>query len=318
MPLASGSSGQPDLWSLGISGDLPIILVRISDIDQLNVAREALQAVEYWRMKRLAVDLVILNERATSYVQDLQIALETLVRASQSRPQIGEERPPGHIFMLRADLISPEARALLASVARVVLVGERGSLADQLERALEARPSPRAVARRAAPASELQVSRPAPGVEYFNGLGGFAEGGREYVTILGPGQSTPAPVDQRDRQSRLRLPGVRGGRRLRLVGEQPRASADAVVQRPGDRPARPGLLPQGRGDRGMSGARRRCRSGTRPATYVARHGWGYSRFEHTSHGIAAELLEYVAARRSDKDLAADAAQRSRAAPGGCP
>ena len=80
------------LWALGISGDLPIILVRISDIDQLGSSREALQAVEYWRMKRLAVDLVILNERASSYVQDLQIALETLVRASQSRPQIGEER----------------------------------------------------------------------------------------------------------------------------------------------------------------------------------------------------------------------------------
>jgi len=62
---------------MGISGDLPIILVRISDIDQLSVAREALQAVEYWRMKRLAVDLVIINELASSYVQDLQIALET-------------------------------------------------------------------------------------------------------------------------------------------------------------------------------------------------------------------------------------------------
>jgi len=57
------------------------------------------------------------------------------VRASQSRPQIGDERPPGHTFMLRADLISPEARALLGAVARVVLVGDRGRLVDQLERA---------------------------------------------------------------------------------------------------------------------------------------------------------------------------------------
>ena len=62
--IKDGSGGQPGLWPLGISGDLPIILVRISGVDQLDVAREALQAVEYWRMKRLAVDLVILNERA--------------------------------------------------------------------------------------------------------------------------------------------------------------------------------------------------------------------------------------------------------------
>ena len=79
----------------GISGDLPIVLLRISDTENLDVARELLQAHEYWRMKRLAVDLVILNERASSYVQDLQIALETLVRTSQSRPQLGEERTAG-------------------------------------------------------------------------------------------------------------------------------------------------------------------------------------------------------------------------------
>ena len=116
-----GSGGQPCLWPLGISGDLPIILVAISGVDQLDVAREALQAVEYWRMKRLAVDLVILNERASSYIEELQNALENLVRASQSRPQIGDERPPGHTFMLRADLIALRVRALLKSVARVVL-----------------------------------------------------------------------------------------------------------------------------------------------------------------------------------------------------
>ena len=99
--IESGSGGQPGLWGMGISGDLPIILVRISEIDQLDVAREALQAVEYWWMKRLAVDLVILNERAPSYVQDLQIALETLVRASQSRPQIGESGRRAHLHAAR-------------------------------------------------------------------------------------------------------------------------------------------------------------------------------------------------------------------------
>jgi len=291
--IGSGSGAQPDLWSLGISGDLPIMLVRISDIDQLDIARQALQAVEYWRMKRLAVDLVILNERDPSYVQDLQIALETLVRASQSRPQTGEERPPGHIFMLRADLISAEARALLASVARVVLVGERGSLADQLERVLETRPSPRAAARRAAPASELQVLRPAPGIEYFNGLGGFAEGGREYVTILGPGRSTPAPWI-----NVIANPGfgfqvsAEGGGYAWSVNSREHQltpwSNDPVTDRPGQafylRDEETGNV--------WSPTALPIRDET--AAYVARHGWGYSRFDHTSHGVAGELLEYVA------------------------
>jgi cyclic beta-1,2-glucan synthetase len=291
--IGSGSGPQPDLWSLGISGDLPIVLVRISDIDQLDLAREALQAVEYWRMKRLAVDLIIFNERDASYVQDLQSALETLVRASQSRPQIGDERPPGHIFILRADLISPETRALLGSVARVVLVGERGSLANQLERAPEARPSPRAVARRAAPASELQVLRPAPGVEYFNGLGGFAEGGREYVTILGPGQSTPAPWI-----NVIANPGfgfqvsAEGGGYAWSVNSREHQLTPWSNDPVNDRPGQAFYLGDEETRNVWSPTALPIRDET--AAYVARHGWGYSRFEHTSHGIAGELLEYAA------------------------
>ena len=134
-----GGGGQPGLWPQGISGDLPIVLLRIADTENLDIARQLLQAHEYWRMKQLAVDLVILNERASSYVQDLQIALETLVRTSQSRPQVGEGGARGRVFVLRADLISAETRALLASVARVVLVGQRGRLADQLDRVPEAK-----------------------------------------------------------------------------------------------------------------------------------------------------------------------------------
>ncbi len=84
-----GGGGPAALWAQGISGDLPIVLVRIDNIEDIAIVRQLLRAHEYWRMKQLAVDLVILNERASSYVQDLQIALETLVRTSQSRPQIG-------------------------------------------------------------------------------------------------------------------------------------------------------------------------------------------------------------------------------------
>ena len=146
-PSVRGAGAQSGLWPLGISGDLPIVLLRIADTENLDVARQLLQAHEYWRMKQFAVDLVILNERASSYVQDLQIALETLVRTSQSRPQVGVEGPPGRVFVLRADLISAETRALLASVARAVLVGQRGRLSDQLDRVpdrrIPARPRPK-------------------------------------------------------------------------------------------------------------------------------------------------------------------------------
>ena len=71
------------------------VLLRISDVEHLDVARQLLRAHEYLRMKQFAFDLVILNERASSYVQDLQIGLETLVRQSQSLPQVGVATAPG-------------------------------------------------------------------------------------------------------------------------------------------------------------------------------------------------------------------------------
>lgn len=288
----TGSGGQPTLWSLGISGDLPIMLVRISDMSELGLVRETLQAVEYLRMKRLTVDLVIVNERASSYVQDLQIALESMVRANQSRPQIGDERPPGHIFMLRSDLVDADARALLGSIARIVLVGERGRLVDQLEGAPEARPMTRLVRPQPAQPSELQIARRAPDVEYFNGMGGFSDKGREYTVILGAGQSTPAPWINvvANEQFGFHVSAEGGGYAWSVNSREHQLtpwSNDPVTDRPGQCFY---LRDDETGDIWSPTALPIREDG---ATYVARHGWGYSRFEHTSHGIGAELIEYV-------------------------
>ncbi len=290
--IASGSGGQPELWPLGISGDLPIMLVRISDPDHLDLVREALQALEYWRIKRFAADLVILNERPTSYVQDLHVAIETLVRASQSRRPLGEEQPPGHIFILRADLATPEAVSLLASVARVVLVADRGRLVDQLERAPEAAPSPRVTPAHARAISELQVSRPPPGVEYFNGLGGFAEEGREYLTILGPGQSTPAPwINVVANPNFGFQASAEGGGYVWSVNSREHQitpwSNDPVADQPGQ------ALYLRDEETGELWSPTALPIRDEAATYEARHGWGYSRFTHASHGVRSDLVEYV-------------------------
>jgi len=286
-----GAGGQPGLWGQGISGDLPILLLRIADAENLDIAHQLLQAHEYWRMKQLAIDLVIVNERASSYVQDLQIALETLVRTSRSRPQIGVDGPSGRVFILRADLISPETRLLLASVARVVLVGQRGSLADQLDRTPEGKPpasSPmRVLANREQPAAPSL-----PNLEFFNGLGGFADTGREYVTILGPGQSTPAPwINVVTNPAFGFQVGTEGGGYTWSIGSRENQltpwSNDPVTDRPGEAFY---LRDEETGDLWCPTA---LPIRDEMATYVARHGRGYSRFEHAAHGIAADLVQYV-------------------------
>ena len=177
----------------GHSGDLPIVLLRIADIENVDIVRELLQAHEYWRMKQLAVDLAILNDRQSSYIQELQIAIETLSRANQSSALPGTEHRPGRVFLLRSDLIAAEAKSLLSSIARVVLVAQRGTLFEQLERVLEPAEPSKATPRSVSDRLTAPGRAGAPDLEFFNGLGGFARNGGEYVTVLGPGQSTPAP-----------------------------------------------------------------------------------------------------------------------------
>jgi cyclic beta-1,2-glucan synthetase len=286
-----GSGAQRGLWGQGISGDLPILLLRIRDSADLDVARQVLLAHEYFRLKQLAVDLVILNEHAASYSQDLQIALEALVRMQPRTPPVAGAAAQGSVFLLRADLVPAETAALLASAARVVLSAERSSLSEQLQVKVPSLPH----APPPPPAGDPgAVIPPVPPLEFFNGYGGFAEQGQEYVVVLRPGQSTPAPWINVVANPRFGfLVAAEGGgytwSRNSRENQLTPWSNDPVTNRSGEafylRDAdtqdlwSPTAFP-----------RRDAR-----ATYVVRHGRGTSRFDRVAHGIASSLVQYVPA-----------------------
>ncbi len=291
-----GLAGQPVLWAQGISGDRPIVLVRIDEVEDAAVVRELLRAREYWRLKGLVVDLVILNERGASYVQDLQVALETLVRTSRSTTHLGTEHDQGGIFVLRSDLISAETRALLLAVARVVLLSRRGGLADQLNRVQTPRgvlpPAKRRPATDAGPRETPPPVAALAALQFFNGLGGFSPNGREYVTVLGPGQSTPAPwINVVSNPSFGFQVAVEGGGYTWSQNSRDNQltpwSNDPVSDRPGE------VLYIRDLDSGDLWTPTALPIRHETAPYVVRHGRGYSRFEVVANGIALELLQYV-------------------------
>ena len=191
--LARNTRGASALWRYGISGDLPIVLVRIDAAEDQGIVRQLLRAHEYWRMKQLAVDLVILNEQAPSYGQDLHAALEAQVRTSQSRLGDDGHEPDGRVFILRADLITAEDRSLLQATARAVLLSHRGTLAEQVVRQPRSEAASVPLPRQLPAVQLLDAPPPRPAIEFYNGLGGFTADGREYVIILGERQWTPAP-----------------------------------------------------------------------------------------------------------------------------
>jgi cyclic beta-1,2-glucan synthetase len=288
--IARGAGPQSGLWPLAISGDLPIVLVRIDDIEDMPQVRQLLRAHEYWRMKRLAVDLVIVNERAASYVQDLQIAIDTAVRSSQSHLRSDTELAQGAVFALRADLMSVGARALLHSVARVALVARRGLIAEQLA-LVPATPPPAPVPqRRHTPALPEHV-KPPQDLEFFNGLGGFDDHGREYAVVLEQGATTPAPwINVIANPAFGFQVSAEGSGFTWAVNSRENQltpwSNDPVVDPVGEVLY---VRDEVTGDLWTA-----CAAPMRDqGNYVARHGHGFSRFEHQAHGIALELLQYV-------------------------
>jgi cellobiose phosphorylase len=190
--LSANTLGQSNLWGYGVSGDLPIALVRITDADALPLVRQLLLAQEYWRVKGLHADVVILNEHPVEYLDATQDYLTTLVQESRWARWNNQ---PGGMHLLRSDGMAEADRRLLGAVARVVLTGDLGDLSTQMNRpAPWLSPEDEVRAQDAlAPAAPAIDPVPVPSLVMQNGLGGFTPDGREYVVVLEGERETPLP-----------------------------------------------------------------------------------------------------------------------------
>jgi cellobiose phosphorylase len=127
--LASNRKGQHGLWGFGISGDYPILLVRLKSEEQTTLVRDVLRAHAYWRRRGIKVDIVIRVDKETGYGQELQGELYRLMIRMGSDPYLNQR---GGIYLLSSDQMAAEDRVLLEAAARVVLDGSRGTLAAQV------------------------------------------------------------------------------------------------------------------------------------------------------------------------------------------
>jgi len=183
--LAANRQGQAGLWRYGISGDNPILLVRVASSNDLPLVRHLLLAHSYWHMKQFAVDLVILCEEPASYAEDLFHQMQEAVRSSHSSALADK---PGGVFVRKASQMPEEDQILFQAAARVVLEGRRGSLSAQLaelvDRTTPTVPLPELFTRKQRQRKTKGTSEPGvtlpPGLLFANGFGGFTPDGREY------------------------------------------------------------------------------------------------------------------------------------------
>ena len=189
--LIQNRRGQSGLWGYSISGDLPIILLKVSDAANIDLVRQLVQAHAYWRMRGLSADLVIWNEERAGYRQNLHDHIMGMISSGIEASVIDR---PGGIFVRSSEHISSEDSILFQSVARAVITDTQGSLAEQLEYRSQVRPrQPRLVPSRPYMADAVADQPLRDDLILSNGLGGFTPDGREYVMTLAPGQATPAP-----------------------------------------------------------------------------------------------------------------------------
>ncbi|MBS0350330.1 MAG: cyclic beta 1-2 glucan synthetase [Proteobacteria bacterium] len=285
--VAQNRYGQSKLWGYSISGDLPIVLLRIEEVENIDLARQMIQAQAYWRRKGLRVDLVILNEERSGYRQNLQEQLITLVNA-----QVGSQYM-GSIFVRIAEQMPMEDRILFQSIARVVITDRDGPLKNQLyRRQVNALKTP-LLKKHKIPRYGLSEKIELPkNLLFFNGLGGFNAEGQEYWIHLKTAMVTPAPwcnvlanphFGSLVSESGQGYTWYENSHEFRLTpwNNDPVQDAGGEAFYIRDEQTAeywsPTPLPcRGSGD------------------YLIRHGFGYSIFEHRQSGIYSELRMYVA------------------------
>ncbi len=290
--------GQSGLWGFGISGDLPIVLLEVSDAGQMHLVQQLAQAHAYWRAYGIRCALVIVSSAAGERQPAL---LDQVGEALAAAPADDGHDPAAGTFQLDNRHLDDGDRMLLQSVARVAISAGAGTLAGQLDRhraradaaAMAGNSgSGTALAAAGSEGAQLPAQPPAEILLAGNGLGGFTAEGREYVITTSTWQRTPAPwVNVLANPDFGTLVSESGSAttwsenahefRLTPWSNDPvtDASTEALYIRDdaNGRLWSPTLLPAG---------------GEGP--YVTRHGFGYSCFDHAGDGIESQLRMYVA------------------------
>lgn len=298
--------GQSGLWSYSISGDLPIVLVQIESLDNIELVKQLIQAHAYWRLKGLMVDLVIWNEDHGGYRQTLQNQILGLIAPTIS---VDMKEQPGGVFIRSADQISNEDRILFQTVARLIISDKYGTLEEQLSRRSKVKATiPYFTPTKFHPSVSTSVVIPKE-LQFFNGIGGFTNNGKEYVIVIKQNQTTPAPwinilanpnfgcIVSESGQS---YTWIDNAHEFRLTPWNNDPVSDLAGETFYIRDEESGKFWSPTPLQAI---------GTTP--YVTKHGFGYSNFEHSEDGIDTNLTMFVDLENPIKFFVLNFKNRSR-------
>jgi len=287
--IAANQRGQSGLWGFGMSGDVPVVLVQVQGAEGLELVRHMVRAHAFWKAFGIASEMMIVGAAAPS-MRDPVAKLHEAIGAVGAAAVLGK---PGGIFVADEAALDDGDRTLLGSAARIVASGSWRDLADRLEPRPPASPPALPAPGRTHGVHEASVAPVPMNLVAANGHGGFSADLREYVVTVSAAHMTPAPwvnvIANPEFGTLISESGSastwsENAHELRLTPwsndpvADPAGEAFYIRDEVDGRFWSPTLLP------------------TRSAgTWRARHGFGYSVFEHLEEGIESTLRVHVAA-----------------------
>ena len=279
--------GQSSLWAYGVSGDRPIVLVFLSKLEEGELLNEILEAHEYWWIKNLNVDLVIITEDEDSYNQPLYSLATDIVGSRQNHEALDRAKD---VFILDKAKLTSEDLNLFYATARIILKGADGTLKDQMNVVpIKNYPAHKKLSAEVLDFRKTQIREPS--LTYFNGIGGFNLEGREYIMKLEKDQNTPTPWINVIANPKFGFIVSESGSGYTWYGNSRENklspwSNDPVCDTPGE------IIYISDNDTGevWTPTALPIRDSE---VYIARHGFGYSSFKHNSYGIEQRLVQFV-------------------------
>jgi cyclic beta-1,2-glucan synthetase len=280
--------GQSSLWSYSISGDIPIVVVQITDHKNVWLVKQLIKAQAYWHMNGLAVDVFIINEDPGAYRQILQDHIQGIIAAGVGGS--GQDKR-GRIFIRPMDQVSPEDRILLETVARVIISDTRGTLEDQVNRRSVVKAViPRLIVSKTLPFQIKKAESPID-LQFYNGIGGFSSDGKEYIITTDESLKTPLPwinvianpqFGTIISESGSSYTWFQNAHEYRLTPWKNDAVQDASGEAFYLRDEESGKFWSAVGQ-----------SGVGQSSCVTHHGFGYSRFNRNEDGITSQVTVHV-------------------------
>lgn len=288
--IRSNTKGQPDLWPYAISGDKPIVLVTLSKAEEVPILFEVLKAHDYWRLKDLQVDLVIVTNEENSYTNPLTTLIKDIVGSRQTHDVMNRQKD---VFILNTNTMLQGDMTLLYAVSRMVFKGNLGTMEEQMmiatskisEKLLKLPEGERLIPNLTEPSSVDEND-----LQFFNGLGGFSKDGSDYVIHLEQDKTTPAPWANVIANPDFGFlvtesgSGYTWGTNSREFKLSP-WSNDQVSDTPGE-------VIYLSDEAGLTWSITALPI-RESEPYNIKHGFGYSEFNHTSHSISQSLIQFV-------------------------